>query len=503
MKMDDNNSKTEHRRTKIIATLGPATDKRETLRALILAGADVLRLNMSHGPIETHEQRMRLAREVAAETGREVAILFDLQGPKIRIETFREGSVLLESGERFELDAGNPSRLGDRNGVGVSYARLADDVKPDDVLLLDDGLLSMRVLYVTGRVITCEVENGGVLGNRKGINLQGGGLSIAGIAEHDLQHIKLAARLDADYVAVSFARNADDMNRARALLRQSGSQASLMAKIERIEAIDNLEEICDASDAILVARGDLGVEIGFAELPGLQKRIITTALQHNRIVATATQMMQSMVENPIPTRAEVLDVANAVLDGSDAVMLSAETAVGRHPVKVVETMHRICLGAERHFARSGFAALSNVPFERIDQAIAMAAMYTARNIPVQAIVALTESGSTAQWLSRVQSSVPIFALSPSVASRRRMALFRDVYPVAHEQFQPDIELAIQEVLQILWRKGHVRSGDRLIVTMGEKQGQQGGTNTLRLIQLGSQSFLKQGVDDSQAELDLP
>jgi len=342
-----------------------------------------------------------------------------------------------------------------------------------------------------------------LLGNRKGINLQGGGLSIAGIAEHDLQHIKLAARLDADYVAVSFARNADDMNRARALLRQSGSQASLMAKIERIEAIDNLEEICDASDAILVARGDLGVEIGFAELPGLQKRIITTALQHNRIVATATQMMQSMVENPIPTRAEVLDVANAVLDGSDAVMLSAETAVGRHPVKVVETMHRICLGAERHFARSGFAALSNVPFERIDQAIAMAAMYTARNIPVQAIVALTESGSTAQWLSRVQSSVPIFALSPSVASRRRMALFRDVYPVAHEQFQPDIELAIQEVLQILWRKGHVRSGDRLIVTMGEKQGQQGGTNTLRLIQLGSQSFLKQSVDDSQAELDLP
>jgi pyruvate kinase len=271
-----------------------------------------------------------------------------------------------------------------------------------------------------------------------------------------------------------------------------------MAKIERIEAIDNLEEICDASDAILVARGDLGVEIGFAELPGLQKRIITTTLQHNRIVATATQMMQSMIENPIPTRAEVLDVANAILDGSDAVMLSAETAVGKHPVKVVQAMHRICLGAERHYDRAGQVSNLNVRFERIDQAIAMAAMFMARNVSVQAIVALTESGSTAQWLSRVQSSVPIFALSPSVASRRRMALFRDVYPVAHEPVGVDIEKAIQDVLQILWRKGHVKGGDRLIVTMGETLGDQGGTNTLRLIQLSPKGFI-----ENQAELDLP
>ena len=391
MKMESNDNKSTIRRTKIIATLGPATDKRETLYALIKAGADVLRLNMSHGPIETHEQRMRMAREVAAEAGREVAILFDLQGPKIRIETFEEGSVVLESGDIFELDAGDTSRPGNRNGVGVSYEKLADDVKPDNILLLDDGLISMRVLSIDGKKIKCEVENGGILGNRKGINLQGGGLSIEGIAEHDLAHIKLAARLDADYVAVSFARNAQDMHRARELLRQSGSSAALMAKIERVEAIDNLEEICDASDAVLVARGDLGVEIGFAELPGLQKRIISTALQHNRIVATATQMMQSMIENPIPTRAEVLDVANAIMDGSDAVMLSAETAVGKHPVKVVEAMHRICLGAERHYDRAGTRAPLNVRFERIDQAIAMAAMYMAANVSVQAIVALTES----------------------------------------------------------------------------------------------------------------
>ncbi len=497
MKMDDNTKKTEIRRTKIIATLGPATDKRETLYALIKAGADVLRLNMSHGPIETHEARMRQAREVSAETGREVAILFDLQGPKIRIETFEAGSVVLEPGDRFELDTGNPGRVGNQQGVGVSYAKLADDVQPGNMLLLDDGLLSMRVLSIEDRRIICEVENGGVLGNRKGINLQGGGLSIAGIAEHDLAHIKLAARLDADYVAVSFARNAEDMNRARELLRQSGSSASLMAKIERIEAIDNLEEICDASDAVLVARGDLGVEIGFAELPGLQKRIISTALQHNRIVATATQMMQSMVENPIPTRAEVLDVANAVLDGSDAVMLSAETAVGKHPVKVVEVMHRICLGAERHYDRAGFGGQLNVRFERIDQAIAMAAMYMARNVSVQAIVALTETGSTAQWLSRVHSPVPIFALSPSIASRRRMALFRDVYPVAHEPVGEDIEQAIREVLHILSRKGYIRGGDRLIVTMGEKLGDHGGTNTLRLIQMS-----QQGEVEDQTVLDL-
>jgi len=496
--MDNNESKTEIRRTKIIATLGPSTDKREVLYELIKAGADVLRLNMSHGPIEMHEQRMRMAREVAAETGREVAILFDLQGPKIRIESFEQGSVTLETGDRFELDAGNPGRVGNQQGVGVSYPKLADDVKPGNLLLLDDGLISMRVTAVEGKKLVCEVENGGLLGNRKGINLQGGGLSIAGIAEHDLAHIKLAARLDADYVAVSFARNAEDMHRARELLRQSGSSASLMAKIERIEAIDNLEEICDASDAILVARGDLGVEIGFAELPGLQKRIITTTLQHNRIVATATQMMQSMIENPIPTRAEVLDVANAILDGSDAVMLSAETAVGKHPVKVVQAMHRICLGAERHYDRAGQVSNLNVRFERIDQAIAMAAMFMARNVSVQAIVALTESGSTAQWLSRVQSSVPIFALSPSVASRRRMALFRDVYPVAHEPVGVDIEKAIQDVLQILWRKGHVKGGDRLIVTMGETLGDQGGTNTLRLIQLSPKGFI-----ENQAELDLP
>ena len=485
------------RRTKIIATLGPATDRRETLYAVIKAGADVLRLNMSHGPSEMQIKRARMVREVAAELGREVAILFDLQGPKIRIEKFAGGAVDLDTGDRFILDAADPVTPGTRERVGVSYAGLPDDVKPGDVLLLDDGLISMRVVAIHGRRIECEVENGGQLSDRKGINLQGGGLTISGVVEHDLPHIRLAAEMEADYLAVSFPSCATDMIRARELLQKAGGTAALVAKIERIEAIHNLEEICDASDAVLVARGDLGVEVGYADLPGLQKRIILTALKQNRIVITATQMMQSMVEHPIPTRAEVLDVANAVIDGSDAVMLSAETAVGKHPGKVVEAMDRICLGAEGHFDRVGVSTQVNVRFEKIDQAIAMAAMFMAKNVSVQAIVALTESGSTAQWLSRVQSSVPIYALSPNVASRRRMALYRDVYPVAHHPVGEDMNEVVQDILQILLSKCHLKIGDRVIVTMGEKLGHEGGTNTLRLVQLGSTE-----EQENQADLDL-
>ncbi len=497
MILDNNDSAAKNRRTKIIATLGPATDKRESLYAVINAGADVLRLNMSHGPAETHALRARMAREIAAELGREVAIMFDLQGPKIRIEKFSDGMVQLETGDVFTLDAGDCTTPGSRERVGVSYAGLPDDVQAGNVLLLDDGLISMRVIEIVDRKIVCEVENGGKLSDRKGINLQGGGLTISGVAEHDLPHIRLAAELQADYLAVSFPSCAADMERARDLLRKAGGQAALMAKIERIEAIRNLEEICDASDAVLVARGDLGVEIGDAELPGLQKRIILTALKLNRIVVTATQMMQSMIENPIPTRAEVLDVANAVIDGSDAVMLSAETAIGKHPAKVVAAMNRICLGAERHFDREGVSVQLNVRFQKIDQAIAMAAMFMAKNVSVQAIVALTESGSTAQWLSRVQSSVPIFALSPNVASRRRMALFRDVYPVAHQPEGEDMDQIVEDILQLLWQKGHIKSNDRVIVTMGDKLGNEGGTNTLRLIQLGPD-----GYPENQSYLDL-
>ena len=434
-----------------------------------------------------------MVRQAARKLRWQVAILVDLQGPKIRVESFEEGGVKLDSGDHFTLDAKDVTTPGNDRRVGVSYKDLPRDVKPGDLLLLDDGLISMQDQMVEDSQVHCLVENGGWLGSRKGLNLSGGGLSIAGLAEHDLPHIELAAKMGADYLAVSFVSTADDIIQARSLLRKSGSEAALVAKIERIEAVKNLEEICDAADVLMVARGDLGVEIGDEELPGLQKRIIRTAIKHNRIVATATQMMQSMIENPIPTRAEVLDVANAVLDGTDAVMLSAETAIGKHPVKVIEAMNRICLGAERHFEKEGDVTQLNVRFERIDQAIAMAAMFMATNVSVQAIVALTESGSTAQWLSRVQSSVPIYAFSTNAASRRRMAMYRDVFPVKQDSTSDDADEVVAEALRTLLAHGAVRDDDRVIVTMGDQMSKSGGTNTLRFIKLDAEGRDRYGI----------
>jgi len=476
------------RRTKIIATLGPATDSPEVLRAMIEVGADILRINLSHGTHEEQAARAKQVREIARGLEREVAILADLRGPKIRIEKFIDGSIELEAGDVFTLDASDEAAPGNQSRVGLTYKGMAADVSPGDLLLLDDGLLTMRVVEIRAKDIICEVETGGILGDRKGINVQGGGLSLPGIAEHDIEDIPRAAAMGADYLAVSFPRNADDMNEARRRLREAGSQARLVAKIERTEAITNLEEIIAASDAVLIARGDLGVEIGDAELPGLQKLITSKSLEQNRVVITATQMMQSMVESPIPTRAEVLDVANSVFDGTDAVMLSAETAVGRHPEIVVEAMNRICLGAERHNDTRLDCDHLNVQFERIDQAIAMAAMFMATNVSVQAIVALTESGSTAQWLSRVRSAVPIFALSPLRDSLRRMALYRGVYPVAHDFPSTDVEVALTEGVQQLVKQGYIKVGDRIILTMGEHTGNEGGTNSLRLVQVGEDGF---------------
>jgi pyruvate kinase len=472
------------RRTKIIATLGPATDSSKVLGALITAGADILRINLSHGSHEEQAARAKQVREVAQGLKKEVAILADLRGPKIRIERFVKGSIELQSGDIFTLDASDSPVLGSQSRVGIAYKGLAEDVSPGDLLLLDDGLLTMRVVEVKAKDIICKVKAGGVLGDRKGINVQGGGLSLPGIADHDIEDIPRAAAMGADYLAVSFPRNADDMNEARRRLREAGSDARLVAKIERTEAIENLEEIIAASDAILIARGDLGVEIGDAELPGLQKLITKKSLEQNRVVITATQMMQSMVESPIPTRAEVLDVANSVFDGTDAVMLSAETAVGHHPHIVVEAMNRICLGAERHNDTQFHCDHLNVQFQRIDQAIAMAAMFMATNVSVQAIVALTESGSTAQWLSRIRSAVPIFALSPLRDSRRRMALYRGVYPIAHDFPSSDIEEVLSEGLRLLYDQGHIKTGDRIILTMGDHTGDEGGTNSLRLVQMG-------------------
>ena len=470
------------RRTKIVATLGPATDEPDVLERLLAAGCDVVRLNFSHGDPDTHARRIRMVRAAARELDTDVAVMADLSGPKIRIDHFREGSIELKVGQPFTLYARLQPEPGDEHGVGVGYLGLADDVRPGSELLLDDGLIALRVERVEGDAIHCTALTPGRLSDRKGLNLRGGGLSVSGLAAADAADIERAAEWQVDYLAVSFPRNAEDIEQARAMLRAAGGQAGIVAKIERTEAIEHLDSIIEASDAVLVARGDLGVEIGEAELPGLQKRIIAAALEHNRAVITATQMMQSMVENPIPTRAEVLDVANAVIDGTDAVMLSAETAVGRHPVLVIEAMSRICEGAERHVQAHVPSRRLNVRAERIDQAIAMAAMMTANNLAVQAIISLTESGSTAQWLSRVRSPAPIIALSPNRASLRRMRLFQHVYPLFFPPVDDELASAVAErALDHVRRAGLVSAGDRVLLTLGERQRVPGGTNTLKIL----------------------
>ncbi|MBX3689531.1 pyruvate kinase [Dokdonella sp.] len=478
------------RRTKIIATLGPATDAPGALLKVLAEGVNVVRLNLSHGSGDDHRARAQAVRAAARELKIEVGILADLQGPKIRIERFADGPIELASGAPFALDCRADAPPGDATRVGVSYLDLWRDVKPGDVLLLDDGLVSLEVVEVGKARVDCVVLAGGRLSDRKGINRLGGGLTVAALSEKDRNDIRLAAELGVDFLAVSFVKTAQDIETARDLLRQAGGEAALVAKIERAEAIDNLAEIVEISDAVMVARGDLGVEIGDAELPGLQKKIIRDALRGSRIVITATQMMQSMVESPIPTRAEVLDVANAVIDGTDAVMLSQETAAGKHPALAVAAMRRVCLGAERQFQPVENLAPGMHRLDRADQAIALAAMFLAGQISVRAIVALTESGATAQWLSRFRSTVPIYALSRNAAARRRMLLYRDVYPVDFDARDAGPTQAVREALAHLFALGRLGVGDRVLVTTGDHTGQLGGTNTLKLLQLGANGVVE-------------
>lgn len=477
------------RRTKIVATLGPATDAPGMLERLIAEGVNVARLNLSHGQPDDHRARANAVRAASAAAGCEVGILADLQGPKIRIETFADGPVQLLDGAPFVLDCRPDAPAGDANRVGVSYYGLPQDVSAGDVLLLDDGLVALSVQEVAGAEVRCKVLIGGRLSNRKGLNRQGGGLSVTALSDKDKADIKLAAEIGADFLAVSFVRSAEDMHQARRLLHEAGGNAALVAKIERADAIPVLGEIIDASDVVMVARGDLGVEIGDAELPGLQKKIIRESVQRNRAVITATQMLQSMVRSPIPTRAEVLDVANAVIDGTDAVMLSEETAAGAHPDKAVAAMRRICLGAERQFEPKEDLS-GNHQLDRTDQAIALAAMLLAGQLGVRAIVALTESGATAQWLSRYRSAVPIYALSPLADARRRMLLLCDVQPVAFSHEGLSSVATTRAAVQQLFAQGRLSEGDRVVLTHGDHVGQGGGTNTLKLLSVGADGMVE-------------
>lgn len=470
------------RRTKIVATLGPATDK--DLKSVIAAGVDVVRVNMSHGKPEDHINRVKGVRQCSQDLNREVAVLVDLQGPKIRIDRFRDQKVTLEVGAKFALDADLGVDDGDQDAVGITYKTLPQDVDAGDVLLLDDGRLVLKVDRTTNTRIECTVVVGGELSNNKGINRQGGGLSAAALTDKDRTDIKLAAQLEADYLAISFPRSANDVHEARELLRAAGGRGGIVAKIERAEALDCLKEIIAASDAVMIARGDLGVEIGDATLPPVQKRIIKLARTMNRIVITATQMMETMIENQIPTRAEVFDVANAVFDGTDAVMLSAETAAGKHPAVAVSAMDRICREAEKQQVTKMSDHRINTRFSRSDEAIAMSAMYAANHLGVKAIAALTESGSTALWMSRISSDIPIYALSSQRDTCRRVNLYRGVQPVEHGINSQDHVTVNKAVVDILLEQGAVSEGDLLIITKGDLMGVLGGTNAMKIVRVG-------------------
>ena len=472
------------RRTKIVATLGPATDDPQVMDDMIAAGVDVVRLNLSHDSHERHRERVQRMRERAAAAGnsRQVAVLMDLQGPKIRIGRFAVGPVQLAVGDLFTIDAACPLDEGDQTRVGTTYPRLASDVRAGDTLLLDDGAIELMVDSVDGGAIGCRVVVGGKLSNNKGINKKGGGLSAPALTEKDKGDIRFAAEIGADYLAVSFVRNGDDIRLARELFQEAGGKGGIVAKIERAEALNAVDDIIGASDVIMVARGDLGVEIGDAELPAVQKRLISRARDLNGVVITATQMMQSMIENPIPTRAEVFDVANAVLDGTDAVMLSAESSIGKYPAKVVEALDRICIEAEKNVTRSGHRL--NSVFGRVDEAIAMSAMYTANHLGVKAIAALTETGSTVKWMSRISSGIPIYAMTRIAETRRKVRLFRGVYPVAFDVASTDMHEINQEVIEELMRRGTVREGDLVIITKGDRSGVEGQTNILKIMRAG-------------------
>lgn len=474
------NRATVRRRTKIIATLGPATDDEAVLAALLRAGTNVVRLNFSHGTAEDQKRRIQSVRRVARELGRDVGVLGDLQGPKIRLQKFRDGPVMLQEGATFVIDSDFDANGGNEEIVGTTYPELAHDLDSGDMVLLDDGKIVLEVQAADGTRVVTRVVVGGQLSDNKGINRQGGGLSAAALTEKDRADILTAAELEIDYLAVSFPRGAEDVQEARRLFRAAGSDGGIIAKIERAEAVDNIDSILQVSDAVMVARGDLGVEIGDAELPGVQKDIISRARDANRIVITATQMMESMVTSPIPTRAEVLDVANAVIDGTDAVMLSQETAVGKHPVKVIEAVARVCMGAERRRETMTSRHRIDMHFERIDEAIAMATMYSANHLDVQAIFALTESGSTALWMSRIRSGIPIFALTRHEATRRRATLYRGVYPVAFDVLEARPGRVGEFVISEMLSHGVIEKGDRVIFTRGDLSGISGGTNTMKI-----------------------
>lgn len=474
------------RRTKIVATLGPATDREGELEKIIKAGVDVVRINMSHGIAEDHIKRAQAVREMAEKFDRQVGVLVDLQGPKIRIARFADDKIVLQNGDKFALDNNVDNNSGNQHEVGLTYKNLPYDVKDGDKLLLDDGRLVFQVDNVVGERVNCTVVVGGALSNNKGINLAGGGLSAAALTDKDKEDIITAAEIKADYLALSFPRSAEDVEYCRSLASKAGLECGIVSKVERAEAVADdatLDGIILASDVVMIARGDLGVEVGDAQLPALQKKMIKRSRQLNRVTITATQMMETMIDNAIPTRAEVFDVANAVMDGTDAVMLSGETATGHSPSLVVETMGNICREAEKSRTSRESTHRIDESFTAIDETIAMASMYSANHFGVKCIAALTESGNTALLMSRISSGMPIIALTPHLETRRKVTLFRGVYPSSLTYDGLNDEEVKSAILDRIKQFGIAESGDLILMTRGEVNGAMGGTNKMEIVKL--------------------
>lgn len=472
------------RRTKIVATLGPVSKELTVLTALLQAGVDVVRINFSHTDASAI-QLIKEVRAIAAEINHPVAVMADLQGPKIRIGHFKNKSILLIDGQDFTLDCNNDKLLGTEEEVAVLYPNLAKELAVGDYLLINDGLIELEVQQIRGSKIQCLVIEGGPLSDRKGLNRKGGGLAARTLTEKDINDLKTAVLAEVDYISLSFVKDAEDIRHARELIKDFGGKTTpIIAKIERSEALGNLTEIIKEADAIMVARGDLGVEVGAAEVPAIQKHIIEQTRHLDKIVITATQMMESMISNPQPTRAEVSDVANAILDGTDAVMLSAETASGHYPIKVINMVNKTCISAEKHaslFYRT--EKVEDCHHQRADQAIALATMHAANHFPIQAIITLTESGDTALWVSRQHSVVPIFAVSANKRTIGRLCLVNNVFPIYLDYHQFTPEELNEQVLHELVKANYLSPQGYVLLTRGKYIGRAGGTNSLEIISL--------------------
>ena len=468
------------KRTKIIMTLGPASHDEEILKNLLLAGVDLVRLNFSHGSAQEHKEKFTLVKKCAAKLGKNVGVLADLQGPKIRIASFKNNAARLIAGQLFLLDLDCPKNAGDENRVNVDFPQIIEEAEIGQLLCLDDGKIVLKVEVINNRSLQTVVVTGGELKNRKGINLVGGGLSAGAITKKDRADLKIACELGVDYIALSFVKDSEDINLAKKLIQKQGSSAQILTKIERVEAIDNIEAIIKVSDGVMVARGDLAIEVGDAEVPAIQKKIIHMAKESAKPVIVATQMMESMISNPIPTRAEISDVANAVLDGADAVMLSAESAVGEYPLLAVEAMFRACVSAERHKI---FQYKTQVPkvLTRVDQAVAIATVLTANRLNIKAIVALTESGMTALWMSSLQTNIPICALSRHERTLGLVSLYRGVHPVYFDVTKVKHAEINKAALAVLRQQKMVASGDLVIITKGDYLGVVGGANAMKIL----------------------